>query len=117
MHTYEVSVDELYGQMSESYLRSVVAEVNLRSITDPFFDSVKAQVVNRHVWRGSGRTFHFKFDPGHRGRPWTGPQYRLDSDSMLLSSRGGSVHIRGKLTHESLLDAVREILVQEVMEL
>jgi len=116
MRTYEVSVRELLDRQSASYLRAVVAEVHLRSLKDPFFDAVKASAIRGRVRLRNG-TFRFRFDPDHRGRPWRGPEFRLDPGPMTLSVRRTSVGVRGELTHESLLDAVRELLVQEVMEL
>lgn len=117
MRRREVSVEDMLERQSVEYLREVVREVRTATLTDPFFDRVKASCPLRRVKPAGGGWFTFRFDPLHRGRPWLGQSYALAPGSMSLKGPEGGTALLEDLTVEHLLDAIREMVVAEVMEL
>lgn len=126
MATYEVLVQDIYKSQTEVYLKRVVAEICLSLNQDPFFDNLKLSLPNKYVLH-KNNSFTFRFNLAHKGRPDIGRYFVLDSKHMELSYlvepysemalANFSVNVNGDLNYDSLLTAIHEIAVQEIMGL
>lgn len=116
----EVNAEELFESQSIEHLRVVLREVTILCLDeDRFFDGVRSAYPIRYVRREDGR-FYFRFDPRHRGRPDRGQMHAFDLFKISLTRLGRdtvTVDVRVPVNPESMLQAFRDMLVQEVMDL
>lgn len=126
MTTYEVSVKDIYDSQSEDHLRKVVAEIRLKLEKDSFFENTRLNSSKKLV-SYVNEMFIFRFNIDHKGKPDIGgKKFILNPWIMELSyldkTRLDNVfsypraYIRGDLSYESLLIAIQETAIQEVMD-
>lgn len=132
MKNLGVPVEEWFVFKPEAlkYLNKVVSEIRLMSSGDPYLEKLVDNFSTRYVERveggmcrncghSHGSQFEFRFEMD-RGRPFKGHMYCIKHSSIWRAGLlDGQVFLEASeknLDGQMLLDAIREIVVQEVWE-
>jgi len=115
----------IYRPEALSYLNKIAAEVRIVTSSDRMIAELRDKLRERHVrsviWRRAHIGFHFEVD---RGRPHKGYLYGVDYwRSRVALLQVGSENCAEmpctleNLSGQHLLDAIREMLVESVLEM
>jgi len=126
----EIQVDEWFVFKPEAlrYLNKVASEIRMRSSDDPLLQRMADLMAVQHVsYSRIGHTvafehaFYFEVD---RGRPFKGYRYNVrdNGHALVLWQMGSDNRVEipayfDELEGQHLLDAIREMIVQDVLQL